>query len=129
MKRHREEAARCAIAKSNELLESARAKTDELLAHAGVRTPSAALVKDDEHAAVLEVLVSKTFFTEDHDVSIEHVREAKPCSRECWMQQHSGDEKGFLQDVNFVCPAGRALFLLCSKLAGLSRVDSAAAYE
>ena len=149
MKRHCEEAARCAIAKSNELLASANAKTVELLASAiakkdellasaiaktdellasayNVEQAMPSFVKDDEHE---ELLDPKTFLTEDHDQSTEEVMESKPCSLDCWMQQHSGDEKGFLQDVKLVCPPGRALFLLCSKLAGLSRVDSASAYE
>ena len=85
-------------------------------------------VKDDEHTAVLEDLEAS--LTGDRDVISEHVNDAQPCSLECWMQQHSGDEKAFLQDVKLVCPdPGRALFLLCSKLAGLSRADSASVYQ
>ena len=85
-------------------------------------------VKDDEHIAVLEDLEAS--LTGDRDAISEHVNEAQPCSLECWMQQHSSDEKAFLQDVKLVCQdPGRALFLLCSKLVGLSRADSASACQ
>ena len=70
-------------------------------------------VKDESHSAELEAL--ETLFTGDRDVSSEHVREAKACSHVCWMQQHSANSKGFLQNMKVCCPAGRALFLLLLK--------------